>query len=58
MKTKIVPLIISVLFLIIFILFYQGLRNSNIYVPKANINKEVPNFTAKLFKSSKELRSL
>ena len=58
MKTRIIPLIISVLFIIIFILFYQGLRNSNIYVPKANINKEIPSFTAKLFESSKEVSSL
>ena len=58
MKTRIVPLIISVLFIIVFILFYQGLRNTSIYVPKANINKEIPNFTAKLFETSKEVSSL
>ena len=58
MKTKIYPIFLIFVFSIIFFLFYKGLKNSNIYVPKANINKEIPNFTAKLFESSNEVSSL
>ena len=49
MKIKIFQLIIILLFLFVFIIFYKGLKNSNIYVPKVNIDKEIPQFSAKLF---------
>ncbi len=57
MKIRIFPTIVFILFVIIFILFFKGLKNSNIYVPKANINKEIPLFKAKLFKGSEEISS-
>ena len=57
MKIRIFPTIVFILFVIIFVLFYKGLKNSNIYVPKANINKEIPLFKAKLFKGSEEISS-
>jgi len=57
MKIRIFPTIVFILFVIIFILFFKGLKNSNIYVPKANINKEIPSFKAKLFESSEEISS-
>ena len=49
MKIKIFQLIIILLFVFVFIIFYKGLKNSNIYVPKVNIDKEIPQFSAKLF---------
>ena len=35
----------------------MGLKNSNIYVPKENVNKKIPNFTAKLFETSEKINS-
>lgn len=58
MKIRIFPIIVFIFFVIIFILFFKGLKNSNIYVPKTNINKEIPLFKAKLFDSSEEISSL
>ena len=47
MKIKIFPLFLLILFLIIFFIFLKSLQNSNIYVPKININKDIPNFDVK-----------
>ena len=58
MKIRIFPIIVFIFFVIIFIFFFKGLKNSNIYVPKTNINKEIPLFKAKLFDSSEEISSL
>ena len=57
MKIRIIPIIATIFFIIIFILFYRGLENSNIYVPKTNINKQIPTFNAKLYNSSQEISS-
>ncbi len=57
MKIRIIPIIATIFFIIIFILFYRGLENSNIYVPKTNINKQIPTFNAKLYNSSEEISS-
>ena len=57
MKIRIIPIIATIFFIIIFILFYRGLENSNIYVPKTNINKQIPTFNAKLYNSSEEVSS-
>ena len=57
MKTKIFPIFISIIFLSIFIIFYKGLQNSNIYVPNTNIEKDIPNFNAKVFNSNEKINS-
>ena len=57
MKIRVIPIITTIFFIIIFILFYRGLENSNIYVPKTNINKQIPTFNAKLYNSSEEISS-
>ena len=57
MKIRVIPIIATIFFIIIFILFYRGLENSNIYVPKTNINKQIPTFNAKLYNSSQEISS-
>ena len=57
MKIRVIPIITTIFFIIIFILFYRGLENSNIYVPKTNINKQIPTFNAKLYNSSQEISS-
>ena len=45
----------TIIFLIIFLIFYKGLQNSNIYTPDANIEKNIPNFKAKIFDKDNEI---
>jgi cytochrome c biogenesis protein CcmG, thiol:disulfide interchange protein DsbE len=58
MKKKILPISIISVFIIIFIIFYKGLQNTNIYTPETSINNEIPKFSAKLFYSNKTANSL
>ena len=48
MKIKILHILLTITFLIIFFLFYKGLQNSNIYTPKTDVKKNIPSFSAKL----------
>ena len=48
MKIKILPILLTITFLIIFFIFYKGLQNSNIYTPKTDVEKNIPSFSAKL----------
>ena len=57
MKIKILPLVLVISFLIIFLIFYKGLNNSNIYTPETNLKKDVPNFKTKIFNSEKSIGS-
>ena len=49
MKSKFIPLILILIFLITFVIFFKGLKNSNIYTPDANLKKEVPTFELRSF---------
>ena len=51
MKSKFVPLILILIFLITFVIFFKGLKNSNIYTPETNLKKEVPSFELKSFEN-------
>ncbi len=44
-------------FIIIFVVFYKGLKNTNMYTPDVKINNEVPSFSAKLFYSNEKINS-
>tara|TARA_B100001057_G_scaffold160927_1_gene161539 strand:+ start:1889 stop:2407 length:519 start_codon:yes stop_codon:yes gene_type:complete len=57
MKIKIFPLFLIIVFLLIFFIFYKGLQNSNIYTPKATIEKDIPFFKKKIFDSENEISS-
>ena len=57
MKNKLLPIIITSLFIIIFIFFYKGLQNSNIYTPETKINIKVPSFDAELLYEKKLINS-
>ena len=57
MKIKIIPLFSIIFFLIIFLFFYKGLQNSNIYVPKNNIKKDIPSFEVEIFDSDERITS-
>ena len=57
MKTKLIPSALIIIFCIIFLIFYKGLQNSNIYIPKNNIEIDIPAFNAKLFDTDEEILS-
>ena len=57
MKNKLLPFSITFIFIIIFIFFYKGLQNSNIYTPETKINIKVPSFDAELFHEKKLINS-
>jgi len=58
MKSKFLPFSISIIFFLIFIIFYKGLQDTNIYTPDVKINNEIPSFSAELFYSNKMVNSL
>ena len=47
MKPKVIPLILILIFFITFVIFFKGLKNSNIYIPNTNLEKKVPSFELK-----------
>ena len=52
MKSKFIPLIFILIFIITFVIFYKGLKNPNIYTPNTNLEKEVPSFELKSFENN------
>ena len=52
MKNKILPISIIFVFIIIFIIFYQGLQNTNIYTPDSKTSFEVPSVSVSLFNTN------
>ena len=57
MKNRLLLLFIISIFIIIFIIFYKGLKNTNVYTPDITINKEVPSFSSELFYSNEVIKS-
>ena len=57
MKNKLLPIFITSIFIIIFIFFYKGLQNSNIYTPETKINNKMPSFSGELFFKNKMINS-
>ena len=57
MKNKFLPLSIIFIFVIVFIIFYKGLQNTNIYTPEVTTNNEIPSFSARLLNSNKVINS-
>jgi len=58
MKNKILPISIVFVFIIIFIIFYQGLQKTNIYTPDSKTSFEVPSVSVKLFNSDEIINTL
>ena len=52
MKSKFIPLTLILIFSITFVIFFKGLKNSNIYTPDTNLKKEVPPFELKSFENN------
>ena len=57
MKNKFLPFSIIFIFVIVFIIFYKGLQDTNIYTPQKKVNKEILLFSLDLFNSSKKVNS-
>ena len=49
MKSKLVPLILVLTFLITFVIFFKGLKSSNIYTPNTTLEKKNPTIQVKTF---------
>ena len=57
MKNKILPFSIIIIFGIIFLIFYKGLEESNIYIPNINVKNQIPVFNTKEFFSGTSVES-
>ncbi len=57
MKSKILLFILITIFLIIFIIFFRGLQNPNIYIPQISKNQNIPFFKAQIFDSKDQTNS-
>ena len=57
MKSKIFPIVLFIIFTIVFLVFYLGLKNSNIYTPEKNVEKNIPSFEVKKFASEDIINS-
>jgi len=57
MKNKLLPIFITLVFIIIFVFFYRGLKNNNIYTPEIKINNKIPTFRGDLFYSNQVVNS-
>ena len=58
MKNKLLPTTITLIFIIIFIVFYKGLKDTNIYTPETKINNEVPSLLVNLFDTGKTVNTI
>jgi len=54
MKNKF-SILLVIFFIFVFIVFYKGLNNSNIYVPSTQVEKDLPDLKVKLFNSEEEI---
>ena len=52
MKSKVISIILILFFLIAFVIFFKGLKNSNIYTPHTDLEKKVPSFKLKSFSTN------
>jgi cytochrome c biogenesis protein CcmG/thiol:disulfide interchange protein DsbE len=57
MKNKLLLIFITLIFIIIFIFFYIGLQNTNIYTPETKIRNKIPSFKGDLFYSDETINS-
>ena len=57
MKKKLLPFFVVIIFGIVFIVFYKGLEDTNIYTPDLNVKKDIPIFNSKDFYSEKVFKS-
>ena len=58
MKNKLLLFFIVFIFIIIFIVFYKGLKDTNIYTPESKINSDIPSLVVELFDTSKDVNTI
>ena len=58
MKNKLLPFSITFIFILIFIIFYKSLKDTNIYTPESKINNEVPSLLVDLFDTDKTVNTI
>ena len=58
MKNKFLPFSIFIIFIIIFIILYKGLQETNIYIPESKSNYEVPSSMVKLFDTNQTINTI
>jgi len=56
MKNRIVYYLLVIFFVFVFVIFYRGLNNSNLYTPNTNI-KIIPEFTSETLLKKKSVNS-
>ena len=56
MKNRIVYFLFVIFFIFVFVIFYRGLSNSNLYTPNTDI-KDIPEFTSETLIKNKPLNS-
>ena len=57
MKNRLLLISLTSIFIIIFVIFYKGLQDTNIYTPDSKVNNKIPLFTANLFYSGEVTNS-
>lgn len=57
MRIRILPTVLVLFLILIFLIFYRGLKNSNIYTPKTNIEKNIPFFILESFENKSDISS-
>ena len=58
MKNKLLLFFIVFIFIIIFIVFYKGLKDTNIYTPESKINSDIPSLVVELFDTNKDVNTI
>ena len=58
MKNKLLPIFITFIFVIVFVIFYKGLKETNIYTPETKTNYEVPSLSVELFDTNEIVNTL
>ena len=57
MKNKFYQIVIFTFLIFCFIIFYKGLNNSSIYIPKNDVRETIPTFQVKDFNSNIDINS-
>ena len=57
MKNKILAVTVTLIFIMIFVIFYKGLQDTNIYTPETSSNNKIPTFSIQLLYSNEIINS-
>jgi len=57
MRGKIFPTFSIIIFFIVFLVFYKGLKNSNIYSPNVSVEKSIPLFETEILGENRKINS-